>query len=165
MKRKIASLSFLSFGIFYMAVHAANSGFAGKWALDAANPRPGDAPNHLVTKIKSTSRGLTIESTFREPDNGIVPLLYLGVMTTTLQLDTDGGETRNQVGPFQIASRTTLTNSHQMDTVWKGVLSGDPVEGHWTHKLSEDGRRMTLEIDQNSTNGRSGHTTLYFVRK
>ena len=64
--------------------------FSGKWVLDKHSPRPGDAPNDLQTKIKQDDSGVTIESTFKEPDNGVVPLLYLGVMTNKVHLNTGG---------------------------------------------------------------------------
>src|ERR1700685_3428821 len=44
--------------------------YSGKWVLDKKAPRPGDAPNALETKIKQDGTGLTIESSFKEPDNG-----------------------------------------------------------------------------------------------
>ena len=82
--------------------------FSGKWVLDRHSPRPGDAPNDLETKIKQDNSGLTIESNFKEPDNGVVPLLYLGVMTDKLHLTTDGREQRSQIGPFMAVFKTCL---------------------------------------------------------
>lgn len=147
-----------------LPVHAGGDGFSGKWILDKRSPRPGDAPNNLETRIKQDGSGLTIESTFKEPDNATVPLLYLGVMTTRLRLDTGGREEQNKIGPFQMASKTTI-KGNQMLTDWTAEVRGDQVQGHWTHTLSDDGKRMTLDIKEDSTQGRTAQATLYFVRK
>ena len=147
-----------------LQVQAKDEGFSGKWVLDKKSQLPGNAPNNLETRIKQDGSGITIESTFREPENGIVPLLYLGIMTTKLHLGTSGMEEQNTVGPFQMASKTTI-NGNQMDTDWTAMVKGDQVQGHWTHKLSDDGRRMTLEIKESSTQGQNASATLYFVKK
>jgi hypothetical protein len=138
--------------------------FAGKWVLDKKSPRPGDAPNSLETKIKQDNSGLTIESSFKEPDNGVVPLLYLGVMTEKLHLSTDGQEQKSQIGPFMAAFKTT-SDGNKLTTEWKAQINGDPVEGHWIHTLSDDGKHMTLEIQESSTHGQHAQATLNFVRK
>jgi hypothetical protein len=138
--------------------------FAGKWVLDKHSPRPGDAPNALQTKIKQDNSGLTIESSFNEPDNGVVPLLYLGVMTNKLHLSTDGQEQQSQIGPFMAAFKTTA-DGNKLLTDWKAQINGDPVEGHWVHTLSDDGKHMTLEIKESSTHGQHAEATLNFVRK
>lgn len=138
--------------------------YSGKWVLDKKAPRPGDAPNNLETKIKEDGPQVTIESSFREPDNGVVPLLYLGVMTNKLQLSTDGQEQRDQIGPFMAVFKTTKDGNKLM-TEWAAQVNGDPVQGHWVHTLSEDGKRMTLEITESSTHGQHSEATLNFVRK
>ena len=145
-------------------VHAKDEGFSGRWVLDKGSPRPGDCPNQLEEKIKQDKSGVTIESTFKEPDNGVVPLLYLGVMTTHIHLNTNGDEQQQQIGPFQMGSKTTV-NGNLMETYWTAEVKGDQVQGHWTHTLSSDGRHMTLAIKESSTKGQGGETTLYFVRK
>ena len=138
--------------------------FSGKWVLDKHGPRPGDAPNDLQTKIKQDDSGVTIESSFKEPDNGVVPLLYLGVMTNKLHLTTDGQEQQSQIGPFMAAFKTTM-DRNKLTTDWKAQINGDPVEGHWVHTLSDDGKHMTLEIKESSTHGQHAEATLMFVRK
>ena len=138
--------------------------FSGKWVLDKHSPRPGDAPNNLETKMKHDSTGLTIESTFREPDNGVVPMLYLGVMANKLHLNTDGQDQQSQIGPFMAVFRTAL-DGNKLTTEWKALINGDPVEGHWVHTLSQDGKHMTLEIQESSTKGQHAEATLQFVRK
>ena len=139
-------------------------GFGGKWVLDNKSSVPPNAPRNLEAKIKQDGSGITIESTFKEPENGIVPLLYLGIMTTKLHLGTDGSEQQNTIGPFQMASKTSV-NGKQMDTDWTAMVKGDQVQGHWTHTLSDDGKHMTWEIKESSTQGQNGQATLHFVKK
>jgi hypothetical protein len=141
-----------------------DEGFSGRWVLDKGSQLPAGGPGNLQTRIKQDNSGLTIESTFREPDNGIVPLVYLGVMTTKLRLSLDGSQQQNAIGPFQMASKTTL-NGKQMETDWTAMVKGDQVQGHWTHTLSDDGKHLTLEIKESSTQGQSGEATLHFVKK
>ena len=138
--------------------------YSGKWVLDKRAPRPGDAPNALETKIKQDNTGLTIESSFKEPENGVVPLLYLGLMTNKLRLATDGQEQQTQIGPFMAVFKTTM-DGNKLLTDWKAQVNGDPIEGHWIHTLSEDGKRMTLNITESSTHGQHAEATLNFVRK
>ena len=139
--------------------------FSGKWVLDKHAPRPGDAPNHLETKIKEDGSGITIESTFQEPQNGVVPLLYLGVMTEKLHLKTDGEEQQQQIGPFMAAFKTDADGERTLKTQWAAQINGDQVQGHWVHTLSDDGKHMTLKIDESSTKGQHAEATLEFVRK
>ena len=138
--------------------------FNGKWVLDKHSPRPGDAPNSLETKIKQDGSGVTIESTFKEPESGVVPLLYLGVMTNTLRLRTDGQEQQQQIGPFMATFKSTL-DGNKLTTEWAALIKGDQVQGHWVHTLSEDGKHMTLDIQERSTHGQHSEATLNFVRK
>ena len=146
------------------AKDAKDEGFTGKWTLDKRSPRPGDAPNNLDTRIKQDGSGLTIESTFKEPENGVVPLVYLGLMTTKMHLNTNGEEQETQIGPFTMSSKTRI-NGNQMLTDWTANMKGDEVQGHWTQTLSDDGKRMTLEIKETSTQGQHSEVTLYFARK
>ena len=163
--RVVLSVLFLMVSVFAVnAVNAKDEGFSGRWILDKASQRPGDGPNNLEQRIKQDTSGVTIESTFKEPENGVVPLLYLGVMTTRLHLSTNGEVQQNQIGPFQMGSKTTI-NGNQMDTDWTAAVKGDQVQGHWTHTLSSDGRHMTLAIKENSAQGPGGEATLNFVRK
>lgn len=152
-------------GVFSVASAKDNpDSYSGKWVLDKHSPRPGDAPNSLETKIKQDNSGITIESTFKDPDNGVVPLLYLGVMTNKLHLNTDGQEQQTQIGPFMAVFKT-MVDGNKLTTDWKAEIKGDAVEGHWVHTLSDDGKHMTLEIKENSTQGQHAEATLSFVRK
>jgi hypothetical protein len=140
-----------------------DDGFSGKWVLDKNQASP-DAPGNLETRIKQDGSGITLESTFKEPDNGVVPLVYLGIMTTHMRLSFDGSTQQNQIGPFQMASKTTV-NGNTMDTEWTAVVKEDQVQGHWTHTISDDGKHMTLEIKETSTQGQTAQAKLNFVRK
>jgi hypothetical protein len=156
-------MAFLTFVGLVGAKDAPDS-FSGKWVLDKHGARPAEAPNSLETKIKQDESGLSFESSFKEPDNGVVPLLYLGVMTNKLHLNTDGQDQQSQIGPFMAVFRTML-DGNKMTTQWKAQINGDPVEGHWVHTLSDDGKHMTLEITESSTHGQHAEATLTFVRK
>jgi hypothetical protein len=160
---RLLCLAFLIASIATVSVSAKDEGFSGRWVLDKSQPSR-DAPGNLETRIKQDGSGVTMESTFKEPDNGIVPLLYLGIMTSKMHLSFDGVAQQNQIGPFQMASKTTL-NGNQMDTEWTAVVKDGQVQGHWTHTLSDDGKRMTLEIKQSSTQGQTSQATLHFVRR
>jgi hypothetical protein len=132
--------------------------------LDKGGDFSTDAPKKLEARIKQDGSGITIESTFNEPENGTVPLLYLGVMTNKLHLSCDGRVEQNQIGPFQMASKSTL-DGKQMETQWTAVVKDEQIQGHWTHTLSDDGRRMTLEIKESFKGGQNSQATLRFVRK
>jgi hypothetical protein len=160
---RLLSLAFLIASISTVSATGKDDGFSGRWVLDKSQASD-NAPGNLEAKMKQDGSGVTIESTFKEPENGIVPLLYLGIMTTKMHLSFDGSTQQNQIGPFQMASKTTV-NGNQMDTEWTAVVKDDQVQGHWTHTLSDDGKHMTLEIKENSTQGQTAQATLHFVRK
>lgn len=167
---RLAKSAILLFTVAFAAIFNAASAkdnpdsYSGKWVLDKKAPRPGDAPNGLETKIKQDGTGLTIESSFKEPDNGVVPLLYLGVMTNKLRLNTDGQEQHTQIGPFTAVFKTMM-DGNKLLTDWTAQVNGDPVEGHWVQTLSDDGKHMTLDIKESSTHGQHAEATLNFVRK
>jgi hypothetical protein len=138
--------------------------FSGKWTLDKHNPRPGDAPNNLETKIKQDNSGFVIESTFQEPKNGVVPLLYLGVMAEKIRLNVGGPEQQSQIGPFTTVFKSKV-DGNKLLTDWTAQIKEDQVQGQWIHTLSDDGKHMTLEIKESSTHTQHAEATLYFVRK
>jgi len=140
--------------------------FDGKWMLDKkGNTATVPPPSDLRQNIKAGGDSINIESTFKEPSNGVAPLLYLGIMVTNLKLKADGSEQVNQVGPFMQTSKTTV-DGNKMETEWVAKhTSGEIVNGHWTRTLSDDGKHMTLEIKESSTQGQSGTATLNFIRK
>ena len=166
---RLAKSVTLLFTIGFLFVSLAGAGnqpdsFSGKWVLDKKSPRPGDAPNNLETKIKQDNSGLSMESTFQEPKNGVVPLLYLGIMAEKVQLSTDGQERESQIGPFTAKFKSTV-DGNKLLTDWTAQIKDDQVQGHWIHTLSDDGKHMTLEIKESSTHTQHAETTLYFVRK
>jgi hypothetical protein len=143
------------------------NGFDGKWAFDkkAGNSATVPPPGDLSQNIKAKGSNISIDSTFKEPPNGVAPLLYLGIMVTNVHLNSSGSETINQVGPFMQTLRTTI-DGNKMDTEWVAKhTSGEVVKGHWTRTLSDDGKHMKLEIKESSTKGQSGTATLNFVKK
>jgi hypothetical protein len=149
------------------AAPGADRGFDGKWVLDKnmSNSATTPPPDGLQQRIKTSGNRIVIESVFKEPPSAIAPLLYLGVMTTTMQLGLDGSETVNQIGPFMQTSKTTM-DGNKMDTEWVARhTSGEVVNGHWTRTFANDGKHMTLEIKESSTQGQSGTATLNFVKK
>lgn len=164
--KSLTLLFTIGFGIAGSVAIAKNSPdtFDGKWVLDKHAERPGDAPNDLKTKIKQDGSGLTFESTFQEPKDGVIPLLYLGIMVNKLHLDTDGQEQQTQIGPFMAVFKSMM-DGNKLTTQWKAQINGDPVEGHWVHTLSDDGKHMTLELTESSTHGQHSEATLMFVRK
>jgi len=141
----------------------ANKGFNGKWTLDKDGASGDDAPKNLVENIKQKGSDVNIDAQFAEPSNGIVPLLYLGVMTNKLMLSTDGSERQNQIGPFQMACKTTM-DGNTMTTDWTAVVEGKTVNGHWVRTLSDDGKHMTMQIHE-TTEGQDRQATLQFRRK
>ena len=143
---------------------ADSNGFDGKWVLDKNQSQGSDLPLGLEQRIKQSGSGITIESRFNEPQNGVVPLVYLGIMTTTLKLDAGGQEVQNQIGPFQQASKTTV-NGNQMETQWRALVKDDEVTGHWVRTIADDGKSMQMSIQENSTQGQHGEATLRFVKK
>jgi hypothetical protein len=145
----------------------ADRGFDGKWVIDnkANNTATVPVPDGLQQRIRTKGNDVVIESVFKEPPNAVAPLLYLGILTTSLRLSGDGSDTVNQIGPFMQTSKTTI-NGATMDTQWTAThgASGKLVNGHWTRTLAPDGKHMTLEIKEDSE-GQSNTATINFVRK
>ena len=161
---KLAIVLTVSIGLALPAASGEkDTGFSGRWLLDKHSNAP-QGLDELEQRIKQNSSEVTIESKFSEPKNGIVPLMYLGIMTTNLRLVADGSNAQNKIGPFQQASKTII-NGRQMETEWTAEVNGDRIQGHWTRTLSEDGKHMTLVIQESSTKGQHGEAELHFTRK
>jgi len=143
---------------------AQSKDFSGRWVLDTHSTQPPNAPKKLETRIKQDGSEVTIESVFQEPTNGIVPLVYLGVMADRVKLSTDGQEAQNTIGPFTMAAKSTV-DGDQIQTDWTAQVKDDQVKGHWTQRLSDDGKHMTWDIQESSTHGQQGLATLTFVKK
>ena len=146
-----------------VAAAADRTGFEGKWVLDRGSTGDEVVPVNLVQNIKQHGSNYDIQSTFAEPQDGVVPLLYVGIMTTSLTLSTDGSEQQNQIGPFQHASKTAMDGT-TMTTEWRAVIQGDDVTGKWIRTLDGDGRHMTMTV-QESSKGQDHQATLKFRRK
>lgn len=141
-----------------------DQGFSGKWTL-VKNASHSTAPlADLLQEVKANGPDLTIQSRFPEPANGIAPLVFLGILTNTLKLKTDGHEVTNQIGPFLQISKTTLDGS-SLTTEWQAEINGDRVQGKWVRTLSDDGKQVTLQINESSTKGQTGEATLVLKRK
>jgi hypothetical protein len=96
-----------------------------------------------------------------ESQNGIAPLVLLGVMTTELKLKTDGDQVKKQIGPFM----TTTSTTHDGDafvTKWQVNANGEPINGQWRRTLSTDGETMTLDSQQTTGNGKNTNAKLVF---
>ncbi|MDQ2948662.1 MAG: hypothetical protein M3Y27_22445 [Acidobacteriota bacterium] len=163
-RNSVASITVLTVLALPICAKDSDQSFAGKWVLDKKGPRAPQCPDDLRQDIRQRGSEITIQSKFKEPANGIAPLLFLGIMTSSLSLTTDGQTAQNQIGPFQQASKTTV-DGRKMETEWNAMVNGDEVKGHWTRTLSEDGKHMTLEIKESSTKGQGGDATVQFVRK
>lgn len=143
---------------------AKNDGFNGKWVIDKGSSSANfEIPDNLTQQIKTKGSDLVILTTWREPANGIAPLGMLGVMTTNLKLSLDGQEQTDNIGPFKQVSKTSQ-NANEIVTDYNAVVNGEQVTGHWTRTLSDDGREMTLQIDQKS-GSQNNQAKLVFHRK
>ena len=143
---------------------AANSGFDGKWELDKSqSTATSDIPDGLQQQIKTKGSEMTIQSRWKEPANGIAPLVLLGVITTELKLKTDGTQSTTQIGPFQAVTSTNIDGG-SIRTNWQAQVNGQGVTGQWDRSLSPDGKTMTLDIQQTSAEGKNGTAKLVFRR-
>jgi hypothetical protein len=154
----------LAVGLCY-AAGARNTGFDGKWELDKAqSTATSDIPDGLEQQIKHKGPGVLIQSRWRELNNATAPMVLLGVMVSELSLKTDGTSSTTQMGPFA-ASATTKEDGNNMTTNWQTTVNGQAVTGHWTRTLAEDGKSMTLNIEQTSSEGKPGSAKLVFKRR
>ena len=166
LKRRLLISTCIAVTFLAVAVRAKDSRqvFDGKWVLDKHSPKAPEVPDDLRQEIRQKDSDVIIQSQFKEPANGIAPLLMLGIMTTSLHLAANGQEVHNQIGPFAQTSKTTM-DGNKMETDWTAEVNGDQVTGHWTRTVSDDGKRMTLHVKESSTKGQGGETTIQFVRK
>ena len=164
-KRWITGLALiLSFSLALSAKSPKEQGFSGKWQLvKDASQMSAPLPD-LHQDVKVHDSDVTIQNLFPEPANGIAPLVFLGIMTTSLHLKTDGNEIQNQIGPFLQISKTTV-EGNTMTTEWHAQINGDEVQGKWVRTLSDDAKQTTLQITETSTKGQNGNATLVLKRK
>lgn len=158
MLRRLCLIAVLATGL----VLAKDEPFEGKWVLDkGASTATCDLPETMYQKIKKKGDGYQVETAFREPRNGIAPIVLLGIMVTDLKL---GPDVTNQVGPYMQQGKTTV-NGNQMVTEWTAVVNEQPVTGQWTRTLSDDGKSLTLDIKESTADGKSGSAHLVFKKK
>ena len=145
---------------------AKNTGFEGKWELEKGQSTATvPIPDGLQEQIKQKGSEVVIQSRWHEPANGVTPLLMLGVMVSELRLNTNGTQTTSQIGPFATATTTRQDGDSSLKTDWQATVNGQSVTGHWVRTLSSDGRNMTLDIQQQSSDGKTGTAKLVFRRK
>ena len=122
--QRVAIFLIVSTAGFVLIAKDQNS-FEGKWVVEKDGTTSTAAfPEGLEQRIKQDGANITIESRFKEPKNHIAPLVYLGIMTTSIQLRTDTSEVQNQIGPFQQASKTAV-DGNKMTTEWKAMVNGE----------------------------------------
>lgn len=165
MSKKIMGLALvLSLTLALFAKDPKEQGFSGKWALVKDGSHSTEPLPDLHQDVKVHGSDVTIQNRFPEPANAVAPMLFLGIMTTSIQLKTDGTEVTNQIGPFAYVSKTTL-DGNTMTTDWHAEVNGDSVQGKWIRTLSDDGKQTTLQINETSTKGQNGNATLVMKRK
>jgi hypothetical protein len=153
-------------GVLCGAGWAKTSGFEGKWELEKSqSTATTNIPDGLQQQIKQKGSEMVIQSRWHEPPDGITPLLLLGVMVSELKLKTDGTQTKSQIGPFAAATTTTQDGDTSLKTEWQATVNGQSVSCHWVRTLSGDGKNMTLDIQQQSSDGKTGTAKLVFRRK
>ena len=173
MNLKTRSAAFLLILASFAAGASKPQGFEGKWVLDKKkSPEAAQAPQELVQQIKLGGSNMIIKSKFAQPRNGIYPMLWVGIMTEELHLNTDGSEASKSIGPFQLRSKTQQ-DGDAIVTSWTANMEngmapgqeGGSVEGQWLRSVSEDGRVMVLQVKGKCSDGRTLDTKLYFNRK
>ena len=161
--RRALAVAILTALLLPLASAKDQQGFEGKWVIDKKASNGADVPDGFTQQIKQKGNGMTVESRWMEPRDGMAPLILVGLMITRLELNTAGAEQQNQIGPFQQASKTTI-DGNRMVTDWRAVVNGEDVTGQWVRTLSPDGKRMTLEIHETSK-GQNKDAHLEFVRR
>lgn len=146
-------------------VSAKDTGFEGKWIIDKqASTANFEIPDTLTQQIKLKGSDLRVQTTWKEPKNGIAPLPLLGIMVSESKFTADGQEQRNQVGPFVQLIKTTVNGNEIVSDYTAASEQGKSVQGHWTRTLSADGQQMTLDIKQTGA-GQNAQGRLVFRRR
>ncbi len=142
----------------------APSGFSGTWDIDKNQSTPlSEIPDGLEQQIKHKKTEMAIKSKWMEPQNGVAPLVLLGVMTTELKLNANGRQAKKQFGPFT----TTMSTTQDGDAVvtrWQVNANGVPLSTEWRRTLGPDGKTMTLDIQQTG-DGKNKTAKLVFMRR
>jgi hypothetical protein len=106
---------------------------------------------------------MVIKSKWIEPQDGVAPLVLLGVMTTELKLKTNGRQANKQIGPFMTTTSTTR-DGDAVVTKWEVNANGEPISGEWRRTLSSDRNTMKLDIQQIMRTGKNSSAKLVFKR-
>jgi hypothetical protein len=138
--------------------------FEGKWKLDKKKTQATGVPQDYEFQIRPEGDGFKVISKYREPNNAIYPLMWVGLMTYELPLSANGSEKTNQIGPFAHVSKTTI-DGNKMVTDWKARLEDGGVEGKWIRTVSADGREMTVQVISKASDGRRMDQTLVFQKR
>ncbi|MGH9632737.1 MAG: hypothetical protein ACRD7E_30910 [Bryobacteraceae bacterium] len=139
--------------------------FEGNWEMDRKrSPDAAGAPDNLKQEIQVNGDQVVIRSDFKQPEDGVYPLLWVGIMVTQdLKLSNNGQQVENQIGPFAHVSRTKI-DGKSMVTEWTAAHEGGSVNGKWTRTLSAGGKELTLDIYAKSSDGRVLNKKLLFKR-
>jgi len=160
----ISILAVVSVGLSFAAKNDERS-FEGKWKLDKKRlDQSAKAPAELEQRLRMKGSKLIIESKYEEPESGLYPLHWLGVMTYRFELNTDGSETVNFIGPFRHESKTTI-EGNRMTTDWNAGIENGTANGQWVRTLSPDGKEMNLQVKGKASDGRIIDSTLVFFRR
>jgi len=139
--------------------------FQGKWVMDKkTSPSATVAPANLVQEIKEDGDKIIIKSQYQQPRNGLYPIFWIGVMTEQIELPKPGYEMTSNIGPYEYKAKTTQ-DGNKLITDWTATLQPGSVEGQWVRTISDDGRKMTMDIKGKCSDGRIMEATLYFTKK
>lgn len=165
MTRRTSLLALLILAASGSVTAADKSGFGGKWVLDSsASNMASPMPDNVIQEIKDSNGKLQVRTTWREPKNGMLPVAYLGLLTSEYRLQADGTEVPNQVGPWMMNTKTTMSGK-SLTTDWSANNQGKVMNGQWVRTLSDDGRTMTLQVNSTGADGNPAKSSLVFKRK
>ncbi|HUS07076.1 MAG TPA: hypothetical protein VMZ52_12295 [Bryobacteraceae bacterium] len=139
--------------------------FLSKWHLDKKKTQNvAGAPGNLMQELKMKDGKLLVKSQYDQPQDGIYPLIWLGIMVEEFTLNPDGSENVNDIGPFRHVGKTTV-NGNTMTTDWNATIENGTVAGQWVRTLSANGKEMTLQVTGKASDGRTVDSTLVFQKK
>ena len=158
-------LPFLLIAMTASVLCAADSPFEGKWKFDGSQSNIAGAPDVREIEIKQDGNELVVKSKAKPPENGIYPLLWLGVGEFEVKMKNDGSQTTNLFGPYKMQSTTNVDGNKMTTQFVAANRAGEAVSGHWTRTVSPDGKQLTWQIDSKASDGRTLDKTLVFHRK
>jgi len=146
-------LAVLMLASLAVALAAAPPNLSGAWKANLSKSDFGEmpAPSSLVSKIDHKDPSLKISTTFSGDQ---------GEMTFERNLQTDGSETANQMGPFTTKSKARWEGSVLLIDSKGSTENGDlTIKEKWT--LSEDGKTLTTVSNWSSPQGEMTHKVTY----